>query len=86
MVEAVHGGSGRPVAPEFVDQPVARDDLVRVQQEDHEEGALLRPTDRDDSAVLPDLERPEKPELQLPPAIDRTPLWEGGGSNLGARG
>ena len=59
MVEAVARGSGRPLAPELVDQPVARNNLVGVEEEDREEGALLRTADRDHPLVLPDLERPE---------------------------
>ncbi len=59
MVEAVLGGSWRPFTPQLVDQAVAGDDLVRVEEEEREEGALLRTPDRDAPPVIPDLERPE---------------------------
>jgi hypothetical protein len=55
---------GRPLPPQLVDQPLGRDDLVRVQQQKQEQRALLggahgkylRPFARD-------LERPEDSKL-----------------------
>ena len=60
MVEAVARRARRPLGPQLVDQPVARDDLVRVEQENREQSTLLRTADRDDPPALPDLERPEQ--------------------------
>ena len=39
-------GFRRLIAPELVDQAVAGDDLVRVQEEEREQGPLLRSTER----------------------------------------
>src|SRR5262249_51322516 len=46
-VERLAGIVGRLLAPDPVDQPVARDALVRVEEEDREQGALLRATEGD---------------------------------------
>jgi hypothetical protein len=55
----VSGTAGWPIRPEQVDELVDRDDLVRVEQQDGQERALLgRPEVREPS-VLRDLERPE---------------------------
>jgi hypothetical protein len=59
MVEAVLGGSRRPVAPELVDQAVARDHLVRVEHEEREEGALLGTPNRNAPPARSHLEWPE---------------------------
>ena len=50
-VEAVVGRPRRPVRPKRVDQPVARDDLVRVKQEERQQRARLRAAERDRAAV-----------------------------------
>ena len=50
MVEAAIGRAGRAVPPDLVDQPVARHDLIGVQEEDREERPLLRASDGDDAA------------------------------------
>ncbi len=63
---ALQGGRcrlGGTIAPDVVDQAVARDDLVRMQDEQRQERALLRPAQRRDAAVVFDLERAEDPEL-----------------------
>jgi hypothetical protein len=52
----------RPVAPEKVDDPVDRNDHVRVQDQDREEGALLRRPEVCGPAILGDLEGPEDPK------------------------
>ena len=54
---------GRLVAPEQVDEPVRRDDRVRVEQQHREEGALLRPSQLHSLFAVEYLERPENPEL-----------------------
>ena len=53
----------RPLAPELVDQPVARDGLVRLQEEDREERALLPRAERDEAVAVANLDRPEDPEV-----------------------
>ena len=49
---------------ELADQSLARDDTVRAQQEQPEQRALLRSPNRDRSAVHPNRERTEDPELE----------------------
>ena len=56
-------GLRRPVAPERVDQPLARQDLVRVQQEDGEERARLA-AQGEGPSVGHDLEWPEDLEVE----------------------
>jgi hypothetical protein len=65
-LERVPRGRRRAIAPELVDQALARDHSVRVEQEDCQERALFRAADRDLAAVLDDLERAEDPELHDP--------------------
>ena len=60
-LERRRGGVGRRSAPELVDQPVARDDAVRVQQQERKERALLRASECDRAPVLGSLERAENP-------------------------
>lgn len=52
------------VGPELVDQGLARDDLVRVQQEKHEDAALAGAAEVQGPTVKPDLERSEDPEIE----------------------
>ena len=57
--------SRRVVAPQGVDEEVGRDDLIRVQQEDGEQRALLLAAELQRLAVGgSDFERPEDPELR----------------------
>jgi hypothetical protein len=56
-------GLGRNVAPQRIDESVARDDLVRVQQEDREQCALLPPAQRDGTTALARLDWPEDSEF-----------------------
>src|SRR5215211_808110 len=56
----------------FVDEPVAGDDLVGVQQQGGEQGALLRATERGPSGRLRCLQRPKNPELQSAPRLTAT--------------
>jgi hypothetical protein len=60
-LERRRGGVGRRSVPELVDQPVARDDAIRVQQEERKERALLRASECDRAPVLGSLERAENP-------------------------
>jgi ribosomal protein S28E/S33 len=45
-LEHVRGRLGGRVAPKVVDQPIRRNDLVRVQEEQREDGPLLRAPER----------------------------------------
>jgi hypothetical protein len=56
----------RLVLPQGLDQAVTRDDLVRVQKQNGEQGALLAAVEIDLSPVLRHLERAEDPELHVP--------------------
>lgn len=62
-LERFRGRARRPLAPELVDQPVARDRLVRVQKKEDKESPLLPGTERKHSIAVSDLDRPEDPEL-----------------------
>jgi hypothetical protein len=53
------------LAPQLVDQPVARDDLVRAGQQKREHGALPRPAKRNEPVAVASLERPQDPEVHL---------------------
>ena len=64
-LDGVGGRARRIVAPQQVDQPVSRDDFSGVQQEDREQGSLLRrPKVRGDS-LGDGFEGTENPELQI---------------------
>ena len=52
-------------APELIDEPIARDDLIGVQEQEGEQRALLRRPQRHRPALVPDLKRTEQPELEL---------------------
>ena len=54
------------VAPERVDHAVARDDLVRAQQQQSEQRTLLPAAERERLSLGRHLERPENPELESP--------------------
>jgi hypothetical protein len=63
----VQGGAdrARPLgAPDPVDQPLARDRLVGVQEQEREQRALPRPTERERLAADPGRERPEQRERE----------------------
>ena len=59
MVEAVRRVTRRPVRPDLLEQPVARDDLVGVYQQDREQCALFRAPEMKDLLVGTNLERAE---------------------------
>ena len=54
----------RVFSPEKVDRPLARDDLVRVQEQEYEEQALLRRPERNRASRDLRLDRPEQSELR----------------------
>jgi hypothetical protein len=60
------GGRGL-AAPQAIDQAVPRDHLIRMQQEEREEGALLRPTQRYGPVAIPHLERAQQQKLHAAP-------------------
>jgi hypothetical protein len=63
-LERLPRGLGRALSPELVDQALGADDLVGVQEQDRQRRSLLAGAERDLAvAVLPNLERPEDPEL-----------------------
>ena len=64
-VEVVARGAGRPVGPQLVDHPVARDHLVGVQEQERDQRPLLRSPERNRPAVPNSFERPEQQELHL---------------------
>ena len=55
----------RLLAPELVDQPLARDDAVRVQQRAARAGRAASRPERDRLAADANLQRPQQPELEL---------------------
>jgi hypothetical protein len=57
----------RLIPPQLVDQPLTRDNPVRVQEQQREQRALLRTSQRKQPIALVDLERSEDPELHLQP-------------------
>ena len=64
LLERVRGSARCLLAEEVVDQPVARDDLARVEQEDREQSALTKADERDDPAPTAHLERSENRKLE----------------------
>ncbi len=59
---AVRGGSS---APEEFGEGVGRDDRTAVQPEHREDGPGFGAGDRDRQAILPDLQRPQNPQLHV---------------------
>ena len=72
----------RRFPPQVVDQALARDELVRVQEEDGEDETLLERPQRNRLALVEHFERPKDPEFhslncgfyRLASRIGRTPL------------
>ena len=48
---------GCSLAPQGLDQPLARDDAIRVEQENGEQGALFRGADVDRATFVENLQR-----------------------------
>jgi hypothetical protein len=63
-LQRVLRGLGRPVAPEPVDQALAGDDRVAVQEQEREQRTLPAAPELDLGAVPDDLEWPEQPEVR----------------------
>src|ERR671923_201963 len=87
--EVLKGGRSRlrrVLTPERVDQAVGRDGAAGIDEEEREQGPLLRPAERQRFAVRAHLDRPEDAELELarefghepvlapPSAVDHGPL------------
>ena len=68
-LEGVLHARGRVLAPDRIDQRVAPDDFVRVEEQKDQEGPLARTTDRKQGAAALDLERAQQPELESPPVL-----------------
>ena len=64
-LERLHGGTRRLLAPDVVDQALARDRLVRVGEEDDQYRALLRRSERQRNTVADGLDRAEDAEFDL---------------------
>ena len=69
------GGGRRGLRPQLLDQPIAGNELVRTDQQDREQGSLLRCAQRHLRPFMAHFERPEDLELhcsspaaKLPPA------------------
>ena len=78
-LERVRGRLGRRASPELVDEPVRRERLIRVQQEDREQLAALACVQADGAVVAHDLERAEHSKLHRPSvsAVPRKPKAQG---------
>ena len=63
-LDHLHRRRRRLPAPEFLGEDVDRDRLVRVDEQDREQDALLRPREAEFAVAVDDLEWPEDPELQ----------------------
>ena len=64
LLQRVVRRDGRPIDPQLLDQASCRDQLVRMQEEQREEGALLAPAELDWAFTIRDLEGPEDMELR----------------------
>jgi hypothetical protein len=63
VLERGDRGRRRLSAPERVDESVGRDDAARVEEEEREERALLRPAEREHAVAVDRFERTEDAEL-----------------------
>ena len=65
VAERGRGRRGRRVAPELVEQPVGRDDLVDAEEQHRQQRPLFVAAERDDGAkVIERFERAQDPELR----------------------
>ena len=63
-LQSVRSGPRRRLAPELIDQPLRRDDLVHTQEQCCEQRPLLRAPESDGAAAEAHLERAEDQELE----------------------
>ena len=61
----LHGGRRWMTLPQLVDQPIDRDDLVSVKQQDGQERPLLDATQVNLASLRPDLDRTEDSKLHV---------------------
>jgi len=59
----------RLLTPDLVDQLVGRDDLVGVHEEKRQQNPTLLATQIQLPVAVPDLERPENPEIHYPATV-----------------
>jgi hypothetical protein len=57
------------LAPEAIDEPFGRDGLIRPEQQQGQQRALIPPRERDGPSFVEHLERAEDPELQHAPVV-----------------
>jgi hypothetical protein len=62
-LDALGRRARRPLRPQVIDQPRSRDDLVRMQQQDREQRALLSRPEVQRAPVLDHLQRAKEPEF-----------------------
>ena len=62
-LQGLGGGARRIIAPEKLHERVGRHDGTAVQPEHREDGPRFGARDGDRQAVLPDLQRPQNPQL-----------------------
>ena len=63
------------LAPQLIDQPIARGHLAAAQQQDRKQRPLLRATEHNPSSLIDDLQRPQHSESEhgpLGPSANRT--------------
>ena len=65
IAQRVVGGGHALLDEELLDQPLARDNAVRAQEQEGEQRALLRPAHRNRVSVDPHREWTENPKLEL---------------------
>ena len=70
-LQRVGGTRRRTLAPDRVDDPVARNDFVPVEQEAVEHPRLPAGAERDDTSLVDDLERSKEPEFDRLPPLSR---------------
>ena len=65
VLEDLRRRRGRPLTPKLVDQPVRRERLVRMDQQERQQRTLLATPERDRSPLIADLERTEDVEIHV---------------------
>ena len=65
VLEGADRSFGRLCRPQLFDQAVCRDHLACMEQQQHQEGALLSPPQLERTSVRPNLERAQDAELGL---------------------
>ena len=76
-LQDLRGRPRRPSSPELVDQLVAREGLVGMEEHDREQRAQLRRLQRQEAALRDHLERPEDAKLHAGIFLHRDPAHKG---------